>query len=57
MISRCCKASKDLHFIVPKLARNPGDNAAGVVAVGGLYGVAALKAGIRVAPYAKKNPP
>lgn len=56
-ISRCFKGSKGLHFIVPKLDKKPGDNAAGSSEFGTAYAAAAAKDGVRVAPYAKKNPP
>ena len=57
MISRCSKGSMGLHFIVPMLDKKPGDIGAAAGSLGSAYAVKASKAGVRVAPYAKKNPP
>lgn len=57
MISRCSKGSKGIHFIVQMLDKKPGDIGAAAGSVGSAYAVKASKDGVRVAPYAKKNPP
>jgi len=46
-----------LHFIVPMLDKKPGEIGAAAGSVGSAYAVKASKKGVRVAPYAKKNPP